>query len=155
VHVFVLNADGTELNSAQISDLQSRLALKAHLGTTVYVSNVQVVEVDVGVIANIEAGQNPKAIADLIFKKISGYLSPGFLPLGQTILIKELEYEVRQVVGVSSVVSVTQGRALGTKLATDLQLPKLYSAARLYGLAVQLLQGGQVYDYYYGDGDPD
>lgn len=155
VHVFVLNPDGTELDSAQLSNLEAHLTPKTHLGTSVYISNVLIQLVDVTVLANVQEGQNPFQIADLIYRGIDTYLSPGVLPLGKTILVKELEYEVRQVPGVSSVVGVLQGNALSPTQSADMQLPKPYSAARLWGLNVTLIQGKQSYDYTFGNGDPD
>lgn len=154
VHVFCLNPDAQALSTAQLTSVQAALESKSNLTVAVYVSNVDVQDITVRVVAKLPAGQNPQTLADDIHDKLSEYLKPGNLPLGETILVKELEYRVR-LSGVETVQSVILGLAGQSQLATNLALPYAYSAANMLDLLVELVDGANLFSYPYGQGDPD
>jgi hypothetical protein len=154
VHVFALNPDGALLNQAQLTELQSALQQKTHVAVDVFCSNIDVVPIEVRAIAAMVPGTNPQTVADAIFARLNAYLTPGKLPLGETLLIKELEHQVR-LVGVEYVQSVTLGGSGQPLASTNLALPYPYSAAKLMGLTVELVDGATLHQYTYLMGDPD
>ena len=154
VHVFCLNPNGELLSTAQLTTIQTALQAKSHVTIAVYTSNVDVQELTVRVVAKLPSGQNPQTLADDIHSRLESYLTPGNLELGQTILVKELEYLVR-LSGAETVQSVILGLVGQSQLATNLALPYAYSAAKLLDLLVELVDGANLFSYSYGQGDPD
>ena len=154
VHVFCLNPNGELLSTAQLTTIQTALQAKSHVTIAVYTSNVDVQELTVRVVAKLPSGQNPQTLADDIHSRLESYLTPGNLELGQTILVKELEYLVR-LSGAETVQSVILGLVGQSQLATNLALPYAYSAAKLLDLVVELVDGANLFSYSYGQGDPD
>lgn len=156
VHVFLLNADAAKLNQAQLNDLQRQLQEKTHVAVRVYASNVDIYPVQIKAIAKLTPGSNPETTANNIYSALNEYLTPGQLPLGETLVLKEMEFLVRQQVGVDYVQSVTLGGVeAGNPLATNLPLRHPYSAALLESLEVELVGENGNYNYLYGTGDPD
>lgn len=158
VHLFVLNPDGTVLNSTQTNTLISQLQAKSHITVQVYCSNVDVCQVQIRAIAKLLQGSNPESTAIEINAAIDEYLTPGKLPLGETIVLKELEYLIRGCVGVDYVQSVALGSASSateTLLSTNLKLPHPYSVAILDSLEVELVSEMGSLVYLFGNGDPD
>lgn len=155
VHLFCLNKDGGLLSDAQLTTLQASLSAKSHLGTDTYVSNIGLVDIDVRVIADLVPGTNPSTIAGNIWARLQSYLKPGTLELGKSVLLKELEFQVR-LAGVQTVQSVLVGDHLSYLSATNYILPYSYSAANLKGAVVEIvLTNGATNTYSYGEGDPD
>ena len=155
VHVFVLGVGGAPVEAAQLSALQGALQEKSQVSTTVAVSPIQIDQVEGSVICKMAAGSNPQTTAAAIWTALETYLTPGRLPIGQTIVLKELEYLVRQQRGVEYVQSVTLGDYLGERMGTNYALSKVYAAADLVSLVVTLVDGDEQYIYSYGLGDPD
>lgn len=156
VHIFALNGDGSALNGAQQSDLQQRLKVKTHLTIEVYVSNLEIIEMSVQVVAQVLSGENPEAIAIAINRELTSYLSPsGGAGIGETVLVKELEYVIRSVPGVDYVQSATIGGWLETLYSSNFAIPNRWSAPRLRSFVCTLVQSGEEYIYAFGDGDPD
>ncbi|NDC40619.1 MAG: hypothetical protein EBZ77_03570 [Chitinophagia bacterium] len=154
VHVFCLNPDGQTLSTAQLGTIQAALQAKSNITIAVYTSSVDVQDITVRVVAKLPSGQNPQTLADDINDKLSAYLKPGNLPLGETILVKELEYLVR-LSGVETVQSVILGLVNQSQLAANLALPYSYSAGNMLDLVVELVDGSSIFSYAYGQGDPD
>lgn len=154
VHVFCLNPNGEALSTAQLASVQSALQAKSNITIAVYASNVDVQDITVRVVAKLPSGQNPQTLADDINDKLSAYLKPGNLALGETILVKELEYLVR-LSGVETVQSVILGLVGQSQLATNLALPYDYSAGNMLDLTVELVDGANLFSYAYGQGDED
>ncbi|MBW4670427.1 MAG: baseplate J/gp47 family protein [Cyanomargarita calcarea GSE-NOS-MK-12-04C] len=152
VHIFGLNPDGTQLNQAQINNLRFSLSSggKAPIGVRVYASSIELVPLEVYAIASLLPGSNPEAIALSIYQKLQDYLQPGNLPLGQTIILKELEFQVK-LAGVNYVQSVSTHTALNVSYA-DIPLPNAYSAAHLFDLTLDLVLDGQTFTFSYGEG---
>lgn len=110
------------------------------------------------VIAALLPGVNPEACAIAINGALAEYLKPGTVPLGETIVLKEVEYLVRGAIGVEYVQSVAMGSAMDggeTIVSTNLKLPHPYSAATLSSLEVELVSESQSLVYLFGSGDPD
>jgi hypothetical protein len=157
-HVFCLNDDGTTLGTAQLINLQRALQKRSHVAVSVYVSNVEVLEVDVSVIASMQAGLSPSEVSYDIFTTLTNYLKPGNLPLGRTVILKELEHLARGTVGIQYVRSVAIAPTLTPLFGSDLPLPYSYSAASLKLLTVTLSDGTNSFVNAYSltrAGDPD
>ena len=155
-HVFALNADATLLNSAQLADLQSKLQDKTHVAVKVYVSNVELYPIQIKAIAKLLPGSNPEFVANDISSALSEYFTPGQLPLGETLILKEIEFLCRQQTGVDYVQSVTLGGVEAeSPSTTNLPLPHPYTAAQLRSLEVELVGESGSLTYLYGEGDPD
>jgi uncharacterized phage protein gp47/JayE len=154
VHIFALNQAGLPLSSAQSQALQVALQGKTHMSALVYVSSIEVELVDLWVIAKLPNGLTPQTIADDINQSLRTYLQPGTHPIGQTVILKELEYLVRNE-SVDYVQSVTIGPHLGQRNGANYPMPNSYSAVKLEALTVEFVQGTNQFSYTYGNGDPD
>jgi|GEM_PF-1356985 hypothetical protein len=152
VHIFGLNPDGTQLTQAQINEVQSALrnSPKAPIGVNIYVSGVDLVPLEIYAIASLIPGSNPEIVAQTIYQRLSEYLKPGNLPLGETIALKELEFQVK-LAGVEIVQSVSSHNALEVSYA-DFPLPNQYSAAYLFDLSCELVLGTEIFRYSFGSG---
>ena len=94
-------------------------------------------------------------MANDISSALSEYFTPGQLPLGETLILKEIEFLCRQQTGVDYVQSVTLGGVEAeSPLTTNLPLPHPYSAAQLRSLEVELVSDAGSLVYLYGEGDP-
>lgn len=158
VHVFLLNADQSAPNEAQISTIRSALQAKslAGLKTLVSVSVIELYNLEVFAIAELIPGSDPEAVAIRINAALEAYLAPGKLPLGESILIKEVERIVRNS-GVLTVKSVSFLNFTGAEPVSfygDVPLPDDWTAAHLYSLEISLLDNatGQSYGYSFGFG---
>jgi hypothetical protein len=150
-HVFCLNKDGSLLNSPQLFEVQTALQRRSHVSIAVYTSNVALFEIDLYVIAKLIPGTNPQSISSTIYQSLKNYLTPGKLPLGETIVLKELEYLVRNA-GVEYVQSVTMGEHAQPRSSTNLKLPQPYSVAKLRSVGVDLVGVDRSYTQWYGQG---
>jgi hypothetical protein len=158
VHLFCLNDDGSVLGSGQLISLQRALQKRSHVSAIVYVSNVDVVDVDVSVIASMQAGLSASDVSYDIFVTLGNYLKPGNLPLGKSIVLKELEHLARGVTGIQYIRSVSLAQTLTPLIGSDFPLPYSYSAANLKLLTVTLSDGTNSFVNAYAltrAGDPD
>lgn len=170
VHIFALNPDGTELTESQLTNLDTRMnnQLPVFLQSTpaiaiasrVYISSLQLYRLNVTVIAKLVPGDNPTARADAINMALTDYLRPGNLSPGATVLLKELEFQIRQQ-GVQSLQSVMVSHYdpetdQTMTYTSDIPLPQQYSVSDLRGLDVVLVDAsGRSTAVSYGEGDPD
>lgn len=118
VHVFCLNADGTQLNEAQRFALQAEMNAQVPaflrdvdgekiktLASGVAVSSIELYPLELNVIATLIPGDNPETRAQAINKALTSYLEPGRLPLGETVVLYSLIATVQNT-GVRDVQSV-------------------------------------------------
>jgi uncharacterized phage protein gp47/JayE len=150
VHIFCLNPDGTEPGDGQLLELRNALKTKAPIGIGVYTSAIDLVNLEVYIVAALLPGSNPETVASEIYASLDEYLTPGYLPLGETVKLKELEFVVRSA-GVAYVQSVSTHNTLEVSY-TDIPLPYSYSAAKLYDLTCDLVLDGQTFTYEFGQG---
>lgn len=144
IHVFALNADGSLLSIAQLETLQTQLKKRSNFSIFVYVSNVDILLVDVKVICKYIPGTNLLIVSQEINDRVRAYLTPGKQPLGASIVLKELEFLVR-LCNVSYVQSVTIGASGDPLEGTNLDLPNDYAVAKLRNLTIDLVNGDSVY----------
>lgn len=153
VHIFALNADGSQPNTAELKDLQTYLSdpAKLQVGISVACSAISLMPLDLVADCHLLEGSDPQAIADTIHTNLKAYLTPDKLTVGKSILIKEIEYVVRNS-GVAWVDSVAQQTASGLAF-TNITVPNLWTAGFLLGLVINLVDSdGYPYQYIYSDG---
>ena len=132
VSVFAINPDGSPLNAAQLSELQSTFSEKAAMAT-VSVDSLDTFDIDVYVYANFEG--NPDLLGEDVKRVVTSYLKPGNLPPGEQILQKAIEFEVQNLPGIiQGLVTVTLNG-----LEQPQSLPSPWSIGVLKGLTVELI----------------
>ncbi|MBW4666453.1 MAG: baseplate J/gp47 family protein [Cyanomargarita calcarea GSE-NOS-MK-12-04C] len=142
VGVFGLNPDGTIMSEAQRSQLESFLNRKAAMAL-VTLWNVDTFDINVSAIAGILPTANPDNIAPLVQAKITEYLKPGNLPLGDLILNKAIEKRIQDIPGVAEgIVSVKLNG-----LAQPQTLPNRWTVGKLGKLELILVNQGREFKY--------
>lgn len=175
VHLFGLNPDGSQLNDAQKQDLQSQLnaqfpvflssvgvAKGTPIASGLTVSSIELYPLEISVIATLVSGDNPETRAQAVNQALTDYLSPGGLPLGQTIVLYSL-VSVIQSAGVQDIQSVkalvatysdsTQTTSVQT-FDSNIPLPNEWTAGFCLGVLVNLVdpKTNQSFEYMYGKG---
>ncbi len=156
-HVFCLNPDGTEPSPTQLNDLRLEMVKQSPVGLhNIYCSPVDLYPLELSAIAALIPGSNPQTVATQIYQNLQQYLLPGNLPLGQTIILKELENIVRQsgVEYIQSVSSLVTNNTEVTVSYANIPLPQKYTAAYLLGLHIKLVdeQISIAYEFDFGGG---
>lgn len=172
VHLFVLNPDGTLPSQGQLSDLKQAMSAKVPtfmkeqtstvISTSLHISPIELLELEIYAIASLIPGDNPERRAQAIYEEMRDYLTPGRLPLGETVLLKELELVVRRS-GVRFVQSVSIHQPNSNNpgeveiIYADVPLPNRWTAAVLRGMSIDLVDGNSNnFIYPFGRiGDPD
>ncbi len=168
VHLFVLNPDGTLPSNGQLSDLQQAMLAKTPtfmkeqtatvISSALAISPIELMPIELYAISSLIPGDNPEQRARAVYLELSAYLTPGRLPLGETILLKELELVVRRS-GVRFVQSVSIHVPSGAGVEVvyaDVTLPNRWTAGTLKGMTIDLVDGENHFVYPFGrTGDPD
>lgn len=139
VHVFILDAGGATPTQARMNAVQVELT-KRSLLRLVYISPMDVVNVQVRVIADLRPGFDQQATADEIRSRLKAYLSPGNLTPGESLFVNEIEFQTRSVAGVGRVASVSLASGSDVPRRLDMQLAFRFSTARLSYCSVTLIQ---------------
>lgn len=100
VHLFGVDASGRPITNAQVIKVITGLTPALQLASTLYVSPMRVKKVTLDVVVVTDDISIPTATATNIWNSISAYLSPINYPIGQSILMSEVEYHIRKAVGV-------------------------------------------------------
>lgn len=122
VHVFILNADHSTPSSPQLVSVQSAMEADIFIGSQVFVSPIQLVTIDVDVVA---ISDGSAASFQLIYKNMKNYLNPLRFSANQ-VYYKELEHIVRGTLGVTRVDSVALGGGQ-PPMVQDVPLPNAYT----------------------------
>lgn len=149
VHVFAVDSIGKPPSAVTCSSVQQALKALSFAGSSVWVSPVELVQVNIETVLRVP--NVSQAIADNIYKALFDYLSPLQFPLGGSIRIKELEYLVRSV---DSVLEVTT--LLINSQAVNLPMANRYTTPELDVVTVSLVDDlGRSHSYFLGvtDGD--
>ena len=105
VTVFARNEDGSELNTAQLSELQALFNSQIAMAT-VNISNFEEFEIKIGIFASFTGTVSPDSIHTTILDTVRDYVRN--LEPGQPLMNKAIEYFVQQIEGiVLGAVSVT------------------------------------------------
>ncbi|TFI51030.1 hypothetical protein BLD44_028555 [Mastigocladus laminosus UU774] len=152
VHVFVVNADGSLPSQAKCSEIESTMSRLVPVTTSVYVSPVELVPVELKVIVTIADTATPQTVSDEIYNTLADFVDPTTYPAIDNVGINELEYVIRssnptEILNVGNVTINGNG--------TDLLLPNDYKLPLLDSVYVELISNGTVYDFGYGQGSVD
>jgi hypothetical protein len=150
VHLFLLNADGSPATSEQQSLVVNALKPRIQLGTSLYASPMELLNISANLIAKISSDKAPESIADELWLALEEYLSPTNYPSNQDIILDEIKYVLRNTGLIENVTELTlNDKALNIPLPNDYTLPIAYS------LYLQLISpDGFPYDILRGAGEP-
>lgn len=175
VHIFCLNPNGTQLNSAQATGLQAEMSAQlpaflqqgtqkkgTPIASGVTVSSIELYPLEISVVATLIPGDNPEVRAQAINQALTDYLTPGRLPLGQTVVLYSLvtvvqNSGVEDVQSVNALVahynSVTQTTSVET-FYSNIPLPNEWTAGFCLGTFITMVDAAnnQSLEFTYGDG---
>lgn len=134
VHLFLLNQDGNAPSTAQLSSVQSLLFGRVQIGTSLYVSAIDLVDVDGDLVAKLLPGEDPEDVAELLWQAYQDYLSPTKFEVGASVILKEVEYALRLAGGIEYIQALTLNG-----LATNLAIANQYSLPKAHSLFVELV----------------
>ncbi len=128
VHLFLLNADGQPANSAQLSYIKSQLSESLQLGTSLYTSPMEQINISGEMIARLVVGVDPEEAFTILWEAYQEYLNPTSYSLGQDLILNEVEYTLRNT-GVISEINylILNGNTLNIPLVNEYTLPSAYS----------------------------
>lgn len=153
VHLFLLSSTGEPANQALISEVYASISPRIMLGTTLYVSAMEITPISGIVTLKLKEGVNPNSVADSLWFEYQQFLSPTAYEPGSALLIQELQLALRFSFGVSFIESMeVNGRAQNVPMPNDYTLPLAYSLAVNMidsdGTVIQTTRGaGESIDY--------
>lgn len=175
VHLFALNADGSQLNTAQREALQAELNLQIPvflrdeageriktMASGVAVSSLELYPLEVSVVATLIPGDNPERRAQAINAALVRYLKPGALPIGETVVLYSI-ISVIQNQGVKDLQSAHVNVAIYNELTQqvtvetfygNIPLPSEWTAAYCRNVSITLVNAAtdQAFEFSYGSG---
>ena len=141
VHVFVLDAEGSQPNPATLTQIQTAMESRVMIGTAVWVSAIETIEADIKLIARIVEGEDPIATSQKLYEALKAYTMPGSYPIGLDLILNEVEYTLRRTGLIEYVESVTINNIGG-----NLGMPNDWSMPVITRLYSQLVDAsGNVY----------
>ncbi|MDZ7922521.1 MAG: baseplate J/gp47 family protein [Marinagarivorans sp.] len=132
VHIFCLSATGEPANPALQSAVISALSPRIMLGTSLYVSAMQTLEIEAAIIIHLLPGVEAKTVADALWQAFSTYLSPAAYLPGDALLLNELAYQFRFVSGIEFIDELRINGGL-----QNIPMPNDYTLPVAYSLSVQ------------------
>lgn len=149
IHIFCLDAVGFPANPAQIAQVSRGISERLMLGTTLYVSAMEIVEISADIVLKLEPEIEATEVADDLWQTFQDYLNPSNLNPGESLLIKELEYQLRLVSGVKY---IDQLKLNGTSL--NIPMPNQYSIPKSYSMRMALIDtNGNIFQTMRGEGE--
>lgn len=149
VHLFLLASTGPA-NPALINEVFTALNGRIMLGTSLYVSPMELLPVAGRVTARLLPSFDANVVADSLWTAYRGYLSPTAFNPGDTLLIQELSYALRNVRGIDFIEAVeANGQAL------NIPMPNAYTLPEAYGLTCELVDSeGNLFSLTRGAAEP-
>jgi hypothetical protein len=149
VHVFCLDSSGNPATDVQLSSVRTVLARRLMLGTRLYASPMDLVPIRVRLIGRL-GSESADAVADRLWTALQIYLSPRRWKTGGSLLIKELEYELRLAGGLKYLEELLiNDDAVNVPMPNEFTVPTAYSAAFLL-----TNDSGQLFNLLRGAGEP-
>lgn len=150
VHLFALNASGEVPNNAQLTTLQQEMNDRIQIGTQLYVSAIDLVLIDVEVVAQLVDGEDPNSVAEELWAALREYLAPTAFQPGESLLLNEVEFALRLTGRVEYIQAVTLNDQ-----ATNLPMPHPYSLPKANAIYCKLVDSvGETHSVILADGDP-
>ena len=120
VHLFGVDQSGNPITNSQILAVTSALTPHIHLASSLFVSPMDVKKVVLDVVVVTNDLTVPLVTAKNIWQSISSHLNPATYPIGQPILMSEVEYHIRKSAGVTRLQQVLiDGNHLNVNLANQ------------------------------------
>ena len=150
VHLFLLAPGGEPANPAVVADVLAALSSRILLGTSLYVSPMEVTPVSGYLVGRIAAQANPEDVANNLWNSFERFFNPSVYRPGDTVLIQELRHALRFSGGVEFIDAVEiNSSALNLPMPNDFTLPTAYS------LAIELTDpSGNIFSTIRGAGEP-
>lgn len=150
VHIFLLNSDKTPANSAQISEVRNSLVSRIQLGTQLYVSPMELLDISAELIARINPGSKLETVVNDLWIAYQEYLNPSTYPVGKDIILNEVSYHLRVTEGIKNIQFLSlNGQPSNIPIPNDFTLPNPSS------LYVKLAdENGVIYETVLGAGEP-
>jgi|688.fasta_scaffold01920_15 hypothetical protein len=149
IHLFCLSTEGVPAGIGLLNSVQSALQPNILLGTTLYVSAMEVSPVDIYITARIDGAIPAATIADNLEKSIKSYLSPRSFRPGETLHIEEVRHQLRFVEGIQFIDYI-----LLNDLPNNIEPDNAYSIVQYRSLNIKLSDGlGNVFELGRGDLD--
>lgn len=145
LHVFLLTRQDdfyVAPSVATCQNIQTQLRDRSFVGASVWVSPASIKPVDIEVV--VKAEYLHQDIVTDTYVDLLNYLSPNVIGIGSTIPIKEIEYIVRSVEGVTSVLTATIDRQ-----SLNTPMPNKYTMPMLGNLAITIQDPTNVEETYY------
>jgi hypothetical protein len=147
VHVFCLDANGQPPNTADLASMVQALKVRTMLGTEVWASSVNLVDVNVRLVARLAIGESAEAVADILWAELQDYLAHDKFAMGQTILLNEVKFALRQTAAIGHIQSLWLN-----DWAKDFVMPNDYSQPKAKAIFMKLLDDrDNVFDLFRGD----
>lgn len=150
VHVFCLDASGQPANQALLDDVRRDLRQSLMLGTSLYTSPMELLEIEGDITAKLLAEVDPIKVADNLWNAYQNYLAPAAYEPGRTLQIQELRHALRFVGGLEFIEELQLNGSL-----QDVPMPNEFTLPSAYNLVVNLVDiDGNITSVARGAGEP-
>ncbi|MGJ3244930.1 MAG: baseplate J/gp47 family protein [Elainellaceae cyanobacterium] len=149
VHVFCLAPDGTPANLGQLAKVEAEMSPRKQLGTRLHISPMELINIKGHLIARLQDESSPTEIADGLWKAFEDYFSPSQFNPGDSVLIREVEHELRFAGGLEYIEQLKLNDQL-----QNIPMPNKYTLPNAYSLSMQLVASdGNVFEIGRGEGE--
>ncbi|MBW4421183.1 MAG: baseplate J/gp47 family protein [Myxacorys californica WJT36-NPBG1] len=150
VHLFCLDASGSPANPAQIQEVSQSINLKLMLGTQLNVSPMNLVEISGELIIKVLNGVEILPLADELWEIYKSYLSPTKFEVGASVLIQEVQYELRFAKGIKYIEELKLNDA-----SLNIPMPNAYSLPQAFNLYMTFVdEDNNIFTTLKGVGEP-
>lgn len=149
-HVFLLNSSGNLPTTAQINQVQTQLGSQVHIGTKLYVSPLDLVDIDGFVTGKLLESYDPILVSNQLWQSFQDFFSYRNFNAGDSILINKIEFVLNLIEGVDYIDATEINNSnLNQPLPNDWSFPKVRS------LELNLItESGSIYKNYFGFTEP-
>ncbi|QLF85135.1 baseplate wedge protein [Nostoc phage YongM] len=127
VHLFLLNNNGEPADQSLIATVGATLQPRIMLGTRLLISPMEVVNIEIELIALSDSSKTFQNLADDILEALQIFFSAVNLTPGDSVLIEEVKFAVRSVGGLSISYLQMNDNALNIPMPNDWSIPRLAS----------------------------
>lgn len=150
VHLFALDASGQPITTAQIQTLLSQMQPKVHIGSSLYVSPMELLNILGEVVAVVTNTTQAETVAQRLWANYQRYLDRLNREAGDTLIHSEVEFALRSTSGIQYIDQLRLNNGI-----TNVPMPNVYTIAFPDSLAITLSDsnGKVVFEGLYGKGD--
>jgi hypothetical protein len=134
VHLFLLSSLGEPVSASTASFVGNTLSPRLNLGTRLLVSPMSQLDITISLICELKASDKTvDNLTDEVYDALSDYFKPVNFPVGGSILLEEVKYQVRSVGGLIISYLDINGEALNTPMPND------WTQANFVSLTIQIV----------------